>query len=96
MTEPKHTPGQWEDRPQDCNKCHQIYAVEAGNGNGGLIAMVHASCEEVAANAQLIAAAPEMLEALKWTWSAWTQGTNFSIAQSLVRLAIAKAEGNLK
>jgi hypothetical protein len=55
-----HTPGPWE--------IEQIGVATTINGNGGIVAEVYSDTgnqQEEDANARLIAAAPDMLEALK-------------------------------
>ena len=63
----EYTKGPWKhaDAPEGCSE--QIYAPQAGNGNGGLITVISSgvSKEEDIANAHLISAAPEMYEALE-------------------------------
>jgi hypothetical protein len=97
----KHTatPGPWENHKWNCEE-HQIYA------KGGTIALVshsHTLVPEVEAdaNARLIAAAPDLLAALKEY-----EAHGFAVPQSehpeaveqrriraMMRAAIAKAEG---
>jgi hypothetical protein len=67
MEERKFTPGPWEYRPGVSNTSYYIETVDQSHRNtfigdigGGLQDMV-----EQRANAQLIAAAPELLEALE-------------------------------
>lgn len=61
MSNNKHTPGQWKAEllPKECN----IYS----KSDGGIARIMHEGKhkEEHEANANLIAAAPDMLEALK-------------------------------
>ena len=63
MSESKHTPGPWENHKWNCEE-HQISA------NGGTISLVSHSHSlvpeaEADANARLIAAAPDLLEACR-------------------------------
>ena len=74
MSEAKHTPGPYEDRPQPGGQRY-IYARGAGNGNGALIMQVlplEGFCEEFEANVNLFCQVPdflrqrdELLEALR-------------------------------
>ena len=63
----EYTKGPWKhaDAPEGCSE--QIYAPQAGNGNGGLITVISSgvSKEEDIANAHLISAAPDMYEELR-------------------------------
>lgn len=62
-----HTPGPWAHHPED-----NIIAAPDGRGLIEWQARsVHVSIEERDANARLIAAAPELLEALKGALAAW-------------------------
>lgn len=97
----KHTPGPW--RVSTSNR----YAV---NDFGRGIATTHGtddanyseffpSTEEAAANARLIAAAPELLEALNGfepvdvvNFARWME--RYQVAMNNARAAIAKATGN--
>jgi hypothetical protein len=56
----EHTPGPWKFIEDD-----GIFYVEAGNGHRYADGDMEGACGECLANARLIAAAPEMLEALK-------------------------------
>jgi hypothetical protein len=58
MNESKHTPGPWRDG-QDGNM--RVYGPDGMGEHSGLIAVVYKG----RANAQLIAAAPDLLEAMK-------------------------------
>lgn len=93
----KHTPGQWHMSPTHLGRAFDIGAEDNAN-----IALVHGidgnSCEnhpgEFEANAHLIAAAPELLEALEDLMFGAERGIqpheNYIVA---ARAAIAKAEG---
>ena len=87
MTAPKlvgHTPGPWVVRTTGLSSY-----VEAREGDIS-IAECHDDCSE--ANARLIAAAPEMLEALKDVL-AWLSGPRYGNPSGMIRAAIAKATG---
>lgn len=70
----KHTPGPWTIGVSDDN---QIHCVDGSDSTGGIIEICEVwgtlsdkeETEESRANARLIAASPEMLEALKVTTS---------------------------
>jgi hypothetical protein len=90
-----HTPGPWivntyrnvETRQDGHKICHCRYGKGIGSSR-------HLLEEEVLANAQLIAAAPEMLDALRTLTSTWKNGTYVSKAAMFsVLSAIAKVEG---
>lgn len=102
----KHTPGTWSvDGPSlSFYMLHPDpengYGITIRHGNSGTIA--HLTCVESekierTANARLIAAAPEMLEALQAFVGAWPTikgGTlNGDVVCDLARAAIAKATG---
>lgn len=68
MAETKFTPGPWVFDDNDGYNCGSIWArmAPSGHGHAGpLIARAVGDSAEVEANAHLIAAAPEMYEALK-------------------------------
>lgn len=90
----QHTPGPWEFSREDVeNKPNYHFIIEDTKGER-VIATVHGNDGE--ANARLIAAAPELLEALKALTEHLTDkggysthGSSFGVAKQ----AIAKAEG---
>lgn len=96
MNEPKHTPGPWAATQW---KCHAPTAIRA---NGITIAETSGFGESIdlcIANARLIAAAPELLEALKQSalvLSGMTM-TKVGVIAALVsaRDAISRAEGRI-
>jgi hypothetical protein len=102
MSEAKHTPGPWELEAfkVDGMLLFQITAPN-GSGPGGNLILDDASIEgetdeEQIANARLIAAAPELLEALKrmdHTLTAHGHVDSGTGLHSLIIAAIAKAEG---
>lgn len=92
----KHTPGPWT------TKELQVYAED---GNGSTLAHVYDPSRdhdhsEAEANALLIAAAPDLLEALRFLLSKvddlsgyWKEDTDHAVRDA--QEAIAKAEGRL-
>ena len=93
-----HTPGPWKAE----GTC--VYALNGDRSNiffcgvqGGYTEQnrhrsVRTKCDELLANARLIAAAPELLEALELCEEALEDG-HWSNLKALVRDAIAKAKG---
>ena len=89
----QHTPGPWQ-----MNTCHQGHFVTAPSPNGGMHQITIAETRAVTrgalyshmeyADARLIAAAPDLLLALKEL----LEGSN-DTTRELARSAIAKAEG---
>jgi hypothetical protein len=105
MSESKHTPGPWTLRTNS-EKHHAI--LDEGGFPRAEVFSAHRSSEarkaEALANARLIAAAPELLEALKDVYTRRTDILNAANKASLgtgglefalrkTREAIAKAEG---
>ena len=92
----KHTAGEWAIEIYNSHPHRQIYAHQAD----GSVQRV-ATCEDhllnTAANAQLIAAAPRLLEALKLLVEMEADPIKFSGCRGarydIARAAIAKAEG---
>jgi len=92
----KHTPGPWET---------DKVAVRSGGPNGRQICLCEITVrgrpydetyDEAIANARLIAAAPDLLEALK-EWVGYVPSSTDEIEQARIDraiAAIAKAEGN--
>lgn len=106
MNEVKHTPGPWtfETVQTQSGICHKIgpFPWKNGKQNHACIYVDYASTgdieKELAANARLMVAAPEMLEALEFISSCqnWEQSTGEAAsalyeAASMARAAIAKA-----
>ena len=90
MSETKHTPGPWEVEDNDGYGGTFIYAT------GVTTAEVVGDSAEAIANALLIAAAPELLEALKALADDHEFGATGAVRQDhlkAARTAIAKAEG---
>jgi hypothetical protein len=96
----KHTPGPWEIL-EHCWSDASIrstddYVVCSLNIRHVATEATQAMCEDrMDADARLIAAAPELLEALKIIASGGSEQFNWSMtkAEELARTAIAKAEG---
>lgn len=61
----KHTPGPWVVSTQDSEKIDRRFLIKEQGFGGNLAAVFDVARHEAEANARLIAAAPEMLEALK-------------------------------
>lgn len=102
MTNAQHTPGPWDNMADGTN-------VKAFNSGVAIAQLENIPCgvssyKERQANAKLIAAAPELLEALKWTES-WIVKHGLDKAELItgqwaevpilgtIRAAIAKATG---
>ncbi len=88
----QHTPGPWGNNKWNCQE-HQISA------NGGTIALVSHSRSlvpenEADANARLIAAAPDLLEALKYL-DGELKRRGFDFGRLKIKEAITKAEGKV-
>ena len=84
-----HTPGPWLVREPEDGELHEIYAE-----NGGDLICYPVWTANQQANVPLIAAAPELLAALKdvCRFERFVQGMNPSVWPA-VHAAIAKAEG---
>jgi len=102
--EAKHTPGPWslETVQTACGICHKIgpFPWRPGKTRSACIYADYPSHDgsspvdvELLANARLIAAAPDLLEALKLT-DAMLSGANMNakVVERKARAAIAKAE----
>ena len=90
----KHTPGPWFVNYLDGERYSIVDNKDMGAFSGIAIVAFHDDAEgETKANARLIAAAPELLEALKQA-VAWMDGERTPInALVNARKIIAKAEG---
>lgn len=89
----KHTKGPWTAFTWDKNKPHEI-AIGASQAEGGADHVCLAEFKGGMADARLIAAAPEMLDALLLAWGVMAQaGLDTGNAFRAVENAIAKAEG---
>lgn len=95
----KHTPGPWEQRKVTYDIKVGKYPVIAIpiSGQGMAIGCVYQGAEGTLANARLIAAAPELLEACRNSRKALIQlcekGCGYEGLLKEVEQAIAKAEG---
>jgi len=101
----KHTPGPWQVLPEECDKPYIRIRGTVLGGRYKIANVITPSYEgvhereavETRANARLIAAAPELLEALKAFVADWSDDTGMSSPSyesvRLAREAIAKAEG---
>ena len=93
----KHTPGPWHDWNDPV--CSVMGARQEGDGGLKAVAIVAQwpSEEERAANARLIAAAPDMLKALEsldeWLGAVPVGVVPGGLAHGKIRAAIAKAKG---
>jgi hypothetical protein len=89
MSENSHTPGPWGICTNDWG-----FVVHTENDDGDIIADLQpddVSMEQCAANARLIAAAPEMLATLEWLYSFKAE---MSINETIrVLVVIQKARG---
>jgi len=90
----KHTPGPWQTDQAEHDAPYQDIRIHAGKGSICCVwiddAPLHDYNAEQRANARLIAAAPELLEALRWTARALHAEHPAAIK---ARAAIAKATG---
>lgn len=90
----KHTPGPWQFLPHRASLVHSVVSQ-----NSGIICEVYISePDKIAAdaNANLIAAAPDLLEACQQLMEFWDNGTPVHPGAEIVddvRRAIAKATG---
>lgn len=94
MSKPKFTPGPWR---TDCRLIGgQIRITQVPNANM-TVAQVNGRQGEQEANARLIAAAPELLEALERLMlsrdASWTGGHDWEEALDEAAAALAKARG---
>ncbi len=100
----KHTPGPWQFLPEECDKPYIRIRGTVLGGRYKIANVITPSYEGVhereavqtRANARLIAAAPELLEALKMLVADWCDETGMSTPSHesvrFARAAIAKAE----
>ena len=83
-----HTPGPWFVTTQDDYPTGEVSADPMGVRH-----IVTTYCDDAKANARLIAAAPELLEALQAVWNEGVIPDGFAVLQDQVCDAIAKATG---
>jgi hypothetical protein len=97
-TKQTHTPGPWELREPNCPDGPHKYGIQQIN-DGWTVADINSDIEqgEEEANARLIAAAPEMLEALEGLLSEMRDGQDSPSlgAMQKVYAAVCKAKGDL-
>lgn len=88
----KHTPGPWR-IGEGIDDGYEIYAKN-GNPIGSVHWTIKAGTEKAPAeaNARLIAAAPELLEALKWTHGKYSEFMDYDHKDCEVCPLIARAE----
>ena len=99
MIEMKHTPGPWHIAPRKPGNAYRITQSETPQTGALVIADLscgaHRPDAEQAANAQLIAAVPDLLEALKGIIAALSQNktlpADIEAAKSYAKAAIAEA-----
>lgn len=103
MSEAKHTPRVWgQDHFSKTDSCTisggKLRLLKADDGS--IIAFLPQwldtahEAEEARANARLIAAAPELLEALQGLMRMWESPAEYLAAANAARAAIAKATGS--
>lgn len=110
-TKQQHTPGPWQVEefywPESQSFAPEITAGRAGEGGDStryiakMLGVIPAVVGETLANARLIAAAPELLEALVWAIRELEETEDglcpdFQAAITAARAAIAKATGGAK
>jgi hypothetical protein len=100
MSESKHTPGPWKEARINSltinvvpHSIHGFKAQVVGGGDGQMVAHAFGKTSaEAEANAHLIAATPDLLEALRWVRANYACGATVEI-NAHIDAAIAKAEG---
>ena len=93
MTQSKHTPGPWEVQGSTYITVNSLILAHCKQ-------MGHVALEEAEANSRLIAAAPDLLEALKVAIDIRKnpEGVSFEAVKAFIERAeavIAKAEGDI-
>ena len=88
MSEAKHTPGPWQ-WTQHFDPTRSIYK----DGFGQIARLYDSSAGTGKANARLIAAAPDLLDALEFVMNRLVDKHEDDIAAQKARAAIAKATG---
>jgi len=84
----KHTPGPW----QLTHIAGQCYIIEGADASAILSIDRRGDLVDQHANARLIAAAPAMLEALRWAMDNAEWSNDTATGTDPIRAAIAKAE----
>jgi hypothetical protein len=86
----QHTPGPWL-----LDQSAEMSSISASGADGEYIGITYMTLPNHEANASLIAAAPDLLEALRdmVTYGHETHGTQVLLARKAARAAIAKATG---
>jgi hypothetical protein len=97
MTNAKHTPGPWESSVSIVENAEERVTIRQKKWGGEIIADMGELEYHNEANARLIAAAPDLLEALEAveSWALDRMGRYESMPPCIrsARIAIAKAEG---
>lgn len=96
MSKTKHTPGPWKVGEENEFEAYEFVSITTESGvQIGDVSSDGCVDDETHANARLIAAAPDMLAALKQIESEMRAGLGSSYGETreAVRRAIAKAEG---
>jgi len=91
----KHTPGPWKINQRNSQGDIEIIAPNENYKDGGFIAELSCDDKNTSANARLISAAPELLEACKFVLSNLqvSRLPQFRAETEILAEAIAKAEG---
>ena len=91
----KHTPGNWIAKPMDSADWIDLVTDDPETCGGSAHSLPFASCRHFnqEANARLIAAAPDLLEALQAVLSNCLDSQGLADAYEQARVAIAKATG---
>lgn len=90
----KHTAGQWHFEPNDFNGEHDDSAPGSIMSDEWYIATIEGGIEEAEANARLIAAAPDLLEACRYMHTLLRDMGHGGLAGAILgENAIAKAQG---
>lgn len=101
MSESKFTPGQWlVNADRQIGGCNGDIAITLLSGTIVAVAFARRNPDEALANAHLIAAAPELYEALKTLYASVEKACgnvipagSFCWGRELAQKALAKAEG---
>jgi len=98
----QHTTGPWRLGKDEMGELHTVWGAQAGVAITSVFDNVFGpDCPpqaEATANARLIAAAPDLLDALRWLLAFWRPGSDHDtdevrLAVAAARAAIAKATG---